>query len=550
MILLDTHILVWWIEKNPRLSAFHRRQISQHTKSGLLVSVITVWEIAKLVEAGRLDLDDSLDNWIAAALNEPGVRLAKLASKMAIEANRLPQPLHRDPANQIIVATARVLNIPFLTADKKILDYLHVQLIIDKGNFMPKLSIDKLDLKGKRVLMRVDFNVPQDKSGAITSSQRIVAALPTIRYALDHGASLVLMSHLGRPDGEVKPEYSLKPIADKLQELIGRPVKFLPDCVGAEVEAACAALKPGEVILLENLRFHIEEEGKIKDPVTKQTIKKASEAEISAFRASLSKLGDIYINDAFGTAHRPHSSMVGTVLPIRAAGFLMQKELDEFAKVLDHPKRPLLAILGGKKVSDKIQLVENLLDLADEIIIGGGMAYTFLKVINKMPIGDSLFYPEDAELVPTIMAKAKANNKTIHLPIDFTLADKFDKNANTKVVSAVQGIEAGWQGLDCGPETIKKFQEVIARAQTIIWNGPVGVFEMDKFAAGTRAIMDAVVAATARGAVTVIGGGDTATAAAKWNVEDKVTHCSTGGGASLELLEGKTLPGLAALSEA
>ena len=416
---------------------------------------------------------------------------------------------------------------------------------------MPKLSIDKLDLKGKRVLMRVDFNVPQDKqTGAITNPQRIVAALPTIKYALDHGAGIVLMSHLGRPDGEVKAKYSLKPIAERLQELLGRPVKFLSDCVGLEVEATCAALKPGEVILLENLRFHVEEEGKIKDAKTGQTIKKASDAEVAAFRASLSKLGDIYINDAFGTAHRPHSSMVGAVLPTRAAGFLMQKELDAFAKVLDHPKRPLLALLGGAKVADKIQLIENLLDKADEIIIGGGMAYTFLKVLNGMEIGDSLFDPKGAEIVPQIVAKAKAKNKPIHLPIDFVLADKFDKDANTKVATAAQGVPAGWQGLDCGPETIKKFQEVIGRAQTIIWNGPVGVFEMDKFAVGTRAVMDAVVAATTRGAVTVIGGGDTATAAAKWKVEDKVTHCSTGGGASLELLEGKTLPGIAALSEA
>ncbi len=416
---------------------------------------------------------------------------------------------------------------------------------------MAKLSIDKLNLHGKRVLMRVDFNVPQDKqTGAITNPQRIAAALPTIQYALDHGAAVILMSHLGRPDGERKAKYSLKPVADKLQELLGKPVQFLSDCVGPEVEAACIAAKPGDVILLENLRFHVAEEGKVKNEKTGETLKKATPEEISAFRASHSKLGHIYVNDAFGTAHRAHSSMVGVDLPLKASGFLMKKELDAFAQVLDHPKRPLLAILGGAKVADKIQLIENLLDKADEIIIGGGMAFTFLKVLNGMEIGTSLFDPKGAEIVPNVMAKAKALNKTIHLPVDFLAADKFDKDAATKVVTAQEGIAAGWQGLDCGPATIKKFQEVLGRANTIIWNGPVGVFEWDKFSAGTRAIMDAMVAATARGAVTVIGGGDTATAAVKWKADDKVTHCSTGGGASLELLEGKELPGIKALSDA
>jgi phosphoglycerate kinase len=416
---------------------------------------------------------------------------------------------------------------------------------------MPKLSIDQLDLKGKRVVMRVDFNVPLDKqTGAITNPQRIMAALPTIQYALEHGAAVILMSHLGRPDGERKAKYSLKPVAAKLQELLGKPVQFLSDCVGSEVEAACAKAKPGDVILLENLRFHVAEEGKVKDEKTGETLKKATPAEITAFRNSLSRLGDIYVNDAFGTAHRAHSSMVGVDLPHRASGFLMKKELDAFAAVLDHPKRPLLAIIGGAKVADKIQLIENLLDKADEIIIGGGMAYTFLKVLDGMEIGNSLFDPKGAEIVPAVMAKAKQKNKAIHLPVDFVAADKFDKDAATKVVTAKEGIPLNWQGLDCGPATIKKFQEVIGRANTIIWNGPVGVFEMDQFAAGTRAVMDAMVGATQRGAVTVIGGGDTATAAVKWHADDRVTHCSTGGGASLELLEGKELPGIKALSDA
>jgi phosphoglycerate kinase len=415
---------------------------------------------------------------------------------------------------------------------------------------MAKLSIDKLPLKGKRVLMRVDFNVPQDKkTGAITNTQRIAAALPTIRYALDQGAAVVLMSHLGRPDGKKIDKFSLRPIAAKAAELLGRPVAFLDDCVGPEVEKRCAALKPGEVVLLENLRFHIEEEGAVKDEETGAKIK-ADPAKVEAFRASLTRLGELYVNDAFGTAHRAHSSMVGVKLPSRAAGFLLKKELDAFAQVLDNPKRPLLAVLGGAKVADKIQLISNLLDKANELIIGGGMAYTFLKVLQGMEIGKSLFDPEGAKIVAELAAKAKAKGVQLHLPVDFIAADKFDPAANTQLVTARQGIPAGWEGLDCGPETISASAAVFARARTIVWNGPLGVFEFDKFATGTRAAMNAMVAATKSGAVTVIGGGDTATAAAKWKTEDLVTHCSTGGGASLELLEGKLLPGIAALSEA
>jgi phosphoglycerate kinase len=414
---------------------------------------------------------------------------------------------------------------------------------------MSKLAINQLDLKGKRVLMRVDFNVPQDETGHITNSQRIEAALPSIRYVLDHGASLVLMSHLGRPDGQRKEKYTLRPVAQKLQELLGRPVKFLPDCVGPEVERECATLKPGDVVLLENVRFHIEEEGKVKNEKTGES-RKADPKAVEAFRASLSKLGDVYVNDAFGSSHRAHSSVVGVQLPQHAAGFLMKKELDAFAGVLDHPKRPLLAILGGAKVADKIQLIENLIDKADEIIIGGGMAYTFLKVLSGMSIGDSLFDPKGAEIVPRIEAKARSKGVTIQLPTDFVIADKFDPGATTRVVKDTERIPAGWQGLDVGPDSTRRFQETVAKANTIVWNGPLGRFEWDRFAAGTRAVLDAVVAATRRGAVTVIGGGDTATAAAKWGAEDKVTHCSTGGGASLELLEGKELPGVAALSDA
>ncbi len=413
---------------------------------------------------------------------------------------------------------------------------------------MPKKSISDVALDGKRVVMRVDFNVPQDKAtGAITNTARITAALPTINYILDQGASLVLMSHLGRPDGKRVEKYTLKPVAEKLQELLGKPVKFLDDCVGSEVEAACAALKPGEVILLENLRFHIEEEGKVKNEDGTST--KADPAKVAEFRASLTKLGDIYANDAFGTAHRAHSSVVGVDLPDKVSGFLMQKELDAFAKVIEHPQRPLLAILGGAKVADKIPLIRNLLDKADEIIIGGGMAYTFKKVLNGMEISESLYDPEGAKIVAELMEKAKAKGVKIHLPVDFIAAEKFDPEANTQIAEDSAGIPVGWMGLDIGPKTRELFAEVIGRAKTIVWNGPAGVFEFERFAEGTKSMAAAIAAATDAGAVSVVGGGDTATAAKKFKVVDKVTHASTGGGASLELLEGKTLPGVANLSD-
>jgi phosphoglycerate kinase len=417
---------------------------------------------------------------------------------------------------------------------------------------MSKLFIGDLALQGKRALIRVDFNVPQDKvTGAITNTKRIEAALPTIQYALDKGAAVILMSHLGRPDGKAVAQYSLKPVATALEGLLGRPVKFLEDCVGPDVEAACARIKPGEVILLENLRFHIEEEGKasVTNADGSVTKVKASPENVQAFRASLTRLADVYINDAFGTAHRDHSSMTGVQLPERAAGYLMNKELAAFSAVLESPKRPLLAILGGAKVADKIQLINNLLDKADQIIIGGGMAFTFKKIISGMPIGSSLFDEEGAKLVEGLMAKAKEKGKQILLPVDFVTADKFDANANTGIGNDVDGIPDGWLGLDCGPESNRLFTDAIINAKTIIWNGPAGVFEFAKFEAGTKAMADAVVAATAAGAITVIGGGDTATAAKKYGADKKVTHTSTGGGASLEYLEGKILPGVAALSE-
>jgi phosphoglycerate kinase len=412
---------------------------------------------------------------------------------------------------------------------------------------MPKFkTIRDLTLAGKRVLMRVDFNVPQDKStGAITNNQRIVAALPTIKHALEQGASVVLMSHLGRPDGQRIDKYSLKPIAAELEKLLGRSVKFLDDCVGPAIESACAKLAPGEVVVLENLRFHIEEEGKVK--LEDGSSKKADPRAVEAFRASLTKLGDVFVNDAFGTAHRAHSSMVGVALKDKAAGFLMEAELNAFAAVLDNPQRPLLAILGGAKIADKIPLIKNLLSKADQIIIGGGMAYTFKKVVNGMPIGESLFDPEGAKIVQELVDQAKAKGVKLIFPVDYVCADKFDPNANTQTATDESGIPTGWMGLDAGPKSIVLYRDAILGAKTIVWNGPAGVFEFDKFAGATKAMADAIAEATAKGATTVVGGGDTATAAKKFGVAKKVTHCSTGGGASLEFLEGKVLPGVAFL---
>jgi len=404
-------------------------------------------------------------------------------------------------------------------------------------------TIRDLDLAGKRVFMRVDFNVPQDKkTGVITNNARIVAALPTIQYALEKGASVVLASHLGRPDGQVIEKFSLKPVAAELEKVLGKPVAFASDCVGPVAEAAAAALKPGQVLLLENLRFHIEEEGKVK--LEDGTSKKADPAAVAAFRAGLSKLADVYVNDAFGTAHRAHSSMVGVTLPIKAAGFLMEAELKAFAKVLDNPDRPLLAILGGAKIADKIPLIKNLLDKADKIIIGGGMAYTFHKVLRGTPIGTSLYDPEGAKIVEELVAKAAARNVELIFPIDFVCSDAFSPDANTLAADLATGIPDGWGGLDAGPKSIELYRQAILSSKTIIWNGPAGVFEFDKFAGATKAMADAIAEATAKGATTIVGGGDTATAAKKFGVAKKVTHCSTGGGASLEFLEGKALPGV------
>jgi len=418
---------------------------------------------------------------------------------------------------------------------------------------MNKLSVtsDKVEISGKRCLIRVDFNVPQDKKDptVITNTQRIEGAMPTIQYCLDKGAkSVVLMSHLGRPDGTAQEKYSMKPVVPYLEKIAGKPVTFLSGCVGPEVEAACADPAPGSIILLENLRFHVEEEGKGVDAEGNKV--KADKAKVTEFRASLAKLGDIYINDAFGTAHRAHSSMVGDGFDIKCAGTLVKKELDAFATVLDSPAKPVLAILGGAKVSDKILLIENMLDKVDKMIIGGGMAFTFLKVMNGTTIGGSLYDEDGAKTVPTIVEKAKAKGVELVLPVDFITSSKFGEDGTIEEATMEGGVKDGMMGLDCGPKSIVLNEAAIKSAKTIIWNGPMGVFEMASFEKGTKSMMDTIVDVTKSGTITVIGGGDTATCCKKYDTEDKVTHVSTGGGASLELLEGKVLPGIAALSDA
>ena len=354
------------------------------------------------------------------------------------------------------------------------------------------------------------------------------------------------MSHLGRPDGKPNPKYSLKPVVAELEKLLDTKVTFTDDCVGPEVEKVVNSTTDGGLILLENLRFHAEEEGSSKDAEGKKV--KADKGEVEKFRKGLTALGDVYVNDAFGTAHRAHSSMVGVELPQKASGFLMKKELEYFAKALEKPERPFLAILGGAKVSDKILLIDNLLDKVDALIICGGMAFTFKKTMDGMKIGNSLFDEAGAKKVPELVEKAKKNGVKITLPVDYVTADKFDKDAETGYAEDKDGIPDGWMGLDCGVKSIKLVKEDIDEAETILWNGPPGVFEMEKFANGTKAAMSAAVEAAGKGKIVIIGGGDTATVAAQYGVEDKLSHVSTGGGASLELLEGKELPGVTALS--
>ncbi len=388
---------------------------------------------------------------------------------------------------------------------------------------MPKLSIRDLDLKGKRVFIRVDFNVPLAAGGQeITSDKRIKASLPTIQYALDHGAGLVLASHLGRPKGKLNPELSLKPVASRLGQLLGRPVKMAPDCIGSEVEAMKPA--PGEVLLLENLRFHPEEEKN--DP---------------AFAKKLAGLADLYVNDAFGSAHRAHASTAGIIafMPKAAAGLLMEKELQYLTMVTSNPARPAIAILGGAKVSDKIEVISNLAKIVDRLLIGGAMAYTFLKSQGQ-PVGKSLVEDDKLELARSLLASIGGK---LMLPVDHVVVSELKEGVPFEIADTVP---PGKMGVDIGPKTVDQFAKVVAGAKTIVWNGPMGVFEKPPFDKGTVAIAKAVAES---GAVSVVGGGDSEKAVKSAGVADKISHISTGGGASLEFLAGITLPGVAALTD-
>lgn len=417
---------------------------------------------------------------------------------------------------------------------------------------MNKKTIRDAVLAGKRVLMRVDFNVPVNEAGKVTDSTRITAALPSIRYVLEQGGSLVLMSHLGRPKGgKVEPEFSLKPAADELARQLGKPVKFAPDCVGSEVKAMAVGLKAGEVLLLENVRFHKEEEASVKlPPGTPDEEKKAAKAEMKkkqqVFAKQLAELGDVYVNDAFGTAHRAHAStaVIAESFPESYAGFLMERELDYLGRALSNPQKPFVAILGGAKVSDKVNVITNLLDKVDSLIIGGAMAYTFYRA-KGVPTGDSLVELDKVELAGDILAKAKAKGVKLMLPVDHIIALKPEDGVETKVVGE-SGIPDGWKALDIGPESARLFAAEVRKARTVVWNGPMGFFERTAFAGGTMAIAKAVAETEC---LSIVGGGDSVSAVNKSGFADKISHISTGGGASLEFLEGKPLPGVKVLSE-
>ena len=390
-----------------------------------------------------------------------------------------------------------------------------------------KKVVDQIDVKDKRAFVRVDFNVPLDEHQSITDDARIVKSLPTIQYLVNKGAKVVLASHLGRPKGQPKPEYSLAPTAKRLGELLGKSVLLAPDCIGEETEKLIASMHSGDVVMLENLRFHAEEEKN--DP---------------AFCQALAKLADLYVCDAFGTAHRAHASTEGITryLSPKVAGFLIKKELDYLGGALESPKRPFVAILGGAKVDTKVGVIENLLKKVDKLLIGGGMAYTFYKA-KGYEIGNSLFDEKGFEKAKQLLAEV--SDKLV-LPPDCLIADKFDAAADTRTVAA-DAIPAGWMGMDIGPEAVKLYSNIIANAGTVIWNGPVGVFEMEAFAEGTKKIAKALADSNA---VSIIGGGETAAAVKEFGFEDSMSHVSTGGGASLEFLEGIELPGIAALDEA
>lgn len=391
-------------------------------------------------------------------------------------------------------------------------------------------TIDDFNFENKRALIRVDFNVPLNDSFEVTDATRIISAKPTIIKVLEDGGSCVLMSHLGRPKG-VQEEFSLKHIVPKIEDILGVEVKFATDCVGEEAETMASNLQPGQILLLENLRFHDEE-------------KQGDEA----FAEKLSKLGDIYVNDAFGTAHRAHASttIVAKFFPdAKCFGYLLAKEIDSIKKVMEDGEKPVLAVLGGAKVSSKITVIENILDKVDHLIIGGGMTFTFIKAQGGQ-IGDSICEDDKMELALDILEQAKSKNVQVHLPVDVVAANAFSNEAETQIVD-VMHIPAGWQGLDAGPKSIENFDAVVKACKTILWNGPLGVFEMENFAKGTIALGDSIAEATAEGAFSLVGGGDSVAAVKQFGFEKKVSYVSTGGGAMLESLEGKTLPGIAAI---
>lgn len=388
---------------------------------------------------------------------------------------------------------------------------------------MNKKTIEDIDVNGKKVLMRCDFNVPQDENGNITDNRRIVSALPSIKYLIEHNAKVILCSHLGRPKGEFKEKYSLKPIAEELSKLLGKEVKLAKDVIGEDAHNLANNLKDGDVMLLENVRFHKEEEAN--DP---------------EFAKKLADMAEIYVNDAFGTAHRAHASTAGVASYLPAvSGFLIKKELDFMGSALENPERPFVAILGGAKVSDKIGVIENLMEKVDTLIIGGAMAYTFLKATGKN-IGNSLCEDEKLELVKDILEKAKQRNVKLMLPVDNIEA----KSTDDEVTKIVEEIEDGYAGFDIGPKTIEMYEKELENAKTVVWNGPLGMFELEKFANGTMSIARKLAELDA---ITIIGGGDSASAIEKAGLSDKMSHISTGGGASLEFLEGKKLPGIEVL---
>ena len=424
---------------------------------------------------------------------------------------------------------------------------------------MNKKTLRDVDLKGKRVVMRVDFNVPmaKDGSGKITDDTRIQAALPSIKYVLDQGGSLVLMSHLGRPKGKgYEAEFSLKPVAEALAKLLKKPVKFSPDCMKADADVK--ALKPGEIVLLENTRFYKAEDGKVKKDDDKKNIHlsdaeyKEKKAKLAADRDAMAKklasYGDLYCNDAFGTAHRAHAStaVIAKYLQPAVSGFLMEKELQFLGDAVEKPVRPFVAILGGAKVSDKLGVVKNLLNKVDTLIIGGGMAYTFFKAEGR-EVGKSLCEDDQVAYAKEMLEMAKAKGVKLLLPVDNVIADKFDPAANTKISEG--NIPADWMGLDIGPKSVALFADAIKSAKTVVWNGPMGCFEMPAFAKGTLGVCKAVALVKANGGTSIIGGGDSVSAVKKSGLAGKMTHISTGGGASLEFLEGKELPGVAALND-